>query len=493
MTAYKRPRSGISLVELAISMLIVMVSVAVIIRMVSGTRVFVQQDGESFASLQQYTAFKNKEFALGNSLIENLYAGNLNVIQAPDAQNSAQCSINLRNVTDQALSMSAQPCRTRPTFSRETLYYRWAVRRVRFGNDVPGNLNPVASPFNPNVFERRIQVPVGNEYFIGTLRMYSNRADADNGRNPSFTLPFSIFYNTALPTRTEAHIAASIAFDATGSMNEFDPRVGSRIFWAKAGFLDFMDRFQRDPFVSDRSVMGFGTFNGGRRDIRVFGGVPFVGATGAGGVGSFRFTNGPLARNTRRLRDPARLTVLCIDPDPSLLSPVDRCSSPVTVTGGTDTGKIDLVGDTDMGDGLILGKELFNTMSARGIAPQGFVYQPDLGYDKVLILVTDGYDNAGNSLAQIRSLANQLAGSERDAHPPFTNQFRQPRQRITVFAVGTVDPNDALLTDIASRTQHGIYFKLESIDQLLDIFIQIENQFGFFAIKRKPERYQIYI
>lgn len=502
---------GFSLIEVAITMVLIFVAVAAIVRMVGGPKPRIIQGDQSFASTSQYAAFKSKEFLLADSMIESIFAGDLRPMERPAdaglATNNA-CGIPLAGVTE--FTSIGGTCVN--TSSRGNFFYRWAIRRIIQGNDVPGNFSPLAGPSlvggGPG-FERRIAIPVGNEYYIGTLRFFANQNDADNGNNPTVTLPFSIFYNTQEPSRIEAHVASTLVFDTSGSMLEFDPTVGSRSFWLKGAFNEFVTRLENDPFVSDRSMVGLATFQGGEslaESIKIAGGAAFTGV-----VNPLTATQPPLNRETREFNPLLRDTINCIDPDETV---VDHPTRGNICETSTQSGRIDFKGDTKFSDGLVSGKEAINTLTLGGNFNQDdfIVYNSQLFYDRFVILVSDGCDKSGaqtphpsagdpgrtctadaTAVANLTPMVRMYSGEVADDSDPFTGVRRLPRQRITLFTVGMVDPVAPVLTAIAEETPHGVFYQVDNVDDLINVFIQIENQFQFFALKRKPERYRIFI
>jgi hypothetical protein len=489
------PFQGVSLIEAAICIVVVFITIGALFQMLGG-KTDITQNNENFASYNQYLSFKNREYVVANSLLEGVLSGQmLNNDRNP--RNGCPVPIRQNNMLAITAFLNRANIMSVPNFGpgpcvdntgRVPVFYRWSIRRVITGNptSLPSLTNPGANPNGSNFISipRRVFFTGNavdddrsyNEYYIGTLNTYASRQDATTGANPTFTVPFSFYVNNNEPERIQASIAAGITMDGTISMGKLDSiltpgGVGqsgetglSRISVARIAMQDFVRDMEQDPFVADDSVLSLARFSA---EYQVLTPMNFP----QGNFPNRQFTGFRRFVNCFRPRE---------DDDAA-------CSGIYTIPNGTTSIEAGLLSAFDPAGNALGQRGLFN-FSAN---VQNVIFRRN--YDRVFIFVTDGAPEigAGADTDNYSTNSTLITQARRIAADP-----AQKDRRISIFTVGILPDeveSDRLLRNLAAQSPNGLYFRVNRADQLVDALQQIGTQFQYFALRRKTERFGINI
>lgn len=470
--------SGFSLVETAFTIVIVFIASALMLKLIGGTRVETSVKGEAHGSVNQLTAHSNSQFLVARSLVEDVLAGNTNVItNALPIANVLDTSCGLALPTTEMIRSSTRTC-TDSNHSKE-IYYGWTVRRIINGsqnangqttislNNPLTQVDDTASISGPTAAPE-YSVPRGNEYYLASLNIYRTSGATAN-QAPIFTLPFSFFRNTNPPAQIQARLSSMISLDRSTSMLEAPSgSINGRFDFAKGGILEFLSRTRNDNYVSDNSGIGLSMFSD---DSNIFA-APSTSVRSNNFASTMNFVNCMFSR-PQEAGDAAELYASCpVVANHILPHPATRLTNIAAgYAGGNVSGA--LVGATantyiDMYVPTVRDPSSPNVVDA----------------DRVNIWITDGLDETGalNTAAQRSAFIDQRR----------TWVNSTPRnQRTTYFILGILDPDVQLLRPLAQMTPNGLYINVGSLENLEEGLQQVETQFQYFALRRKSQRWNI--
>jgi hypothetical protein len=267
---------GVSLIETALCIVLVFVTIAVLAKNISGQSS--NNPNNAYSSTSQELGVKNKVTILANSLIEDVLAGrftetdvNRRFIAGAPPPRPNICDIpieNLRNIplppsgpglTDNArISRSCQD-----TNSSTPIFYRWDVRRLFYGNGLDANAsNTPCDPVGGGCFKiasrnsRQTPNAPYNEYYLGTLTFFNTQNNLINNTQPTLSIPFSFAINNFVPDPVNANVLVSIAFDASANADVADVpgelAIGTSgaLYIQRQEILKFLDaRLTTDPTI----------------------------------------------------------------------------------------------------------------------------------------------------------------------------------------------------------------------------------------------------
>jgi hypothetical protein len=113
-------------------------------------------------------------------------------------------------------------------------------------------------------------------------------------------------------------------------------------------------------------------------------------------------------------------------------------------------------------------------------------------YERLWIFVSDGVHTTGNAQSAYDDMIRMAQ----------QNGFRAPKyERITIISIGLLGAdldgnetaNEAQLRRMTRSTPYGVYIPTQDVTQLQAAFGSISNQFQFFALKHKPERWGAFL
>ncbi len=512
---------GISLVEVAFSMVLVLISVAVIFNLLGlprsqTTRLDTTGDNAFFSTAGKFLEFKNKEMTLANSMIESVIAGDTD----PGRQFNQSCPVPVsRNGMRAFLNNSFPPVRlpanayrgvlTSPVcqsnLNNFTMYYRWNTARIFSGNPINSRnqdrtdlgVLPVAGTEQNVTIPRRVNFMGNNEddksyseYYVATMDMYNNAADAGNEVRPVLSIPFSFYFNQNEPEPVQARIALGIQVDRSSSMAEIDGRDTGlpRIIVAGQAIADFLNTMEADPFVSDLSAVGLVTYNQvastpdcGQPNVRPL-------------CGDMQFPVGQFPnRSYDRLKDLAVCFRQFDDGDPN-------CTNRFTVPeGGSNlySGLNQCPENIPAFSNGICRLPLF--MGNQQVSNE-FFSRP---YDRVIIFISDGFAEQSRTgapttpalaNAEIVQLARNIVRKSPSEGAVNFNATRPLGRNgsVSIFTIGMFPENPAAITlmrNVAAVSPNGLYLEVRGAVQFIEALQQVETQFQIFALRRKTERY----
>jgi prepilin-type N-terminal cleavage/methylation domain-containing protein len=427
-----RRSSGFSLVEVAVTMVIISISLLIVVNM-GGAKMNLTQGNQNdpnafYSGPTGLTQHKSREYLFATSQVENVLAGNFTPItnvfgRLPRPGETLTSGV----VTDNSAS--------------KPFFYQWSITRVAGSGTNASTFNAINNQNLPDT-----AIPNGNEYYRAAITMLRNNA-APNPQNIVMTMPFSVFRNVGVPPEVQSHTQATVAMDSSSSMMVAENGL-PRIFYAKETLFEFANLLQTDAYVSDRTALGLLTFN----------------------ENTFResFLRTPVFPNNRRTYDLFNARVACIMPE------VNQCVNQVPITAQ---------GRTNLINPMVAA---FNDI--RTYNNQFSDWAPDgkRSFDRVMIFVTDGEHTVSDANQALQTLNTLTIQNGRNA---------ARNDRITLFTVGLLaEPaQEVELRRMVRNTPSGLYIPARSITELDDAFEMIENQFQFFALKRKPERWQVFL
>lgn len=427
---------------------------------------------------------------------------------------------------DEAVHIS-KPCTT--TLGGRMIRYRWQIQRIVRGS----HYNSV-----------QVQVPQANRFYRGNLFVYNSLGNSAPGNyaqhKPDQTIPFTLFSNNERPQPIESNLITTISMDRSGSMATTDANTTglSRIEWARASLEHFAKEYQCNPWVNKaNSAMAFttwannGTWNGTRMQRTP--GIRLSYDLDRSGIPTgFWYTNAFSDR-----------------------LPTGYSGPPCSASGGntarrlfsfinTINNNLDVFpgGQTDMKLSIYSPKWLQDQLHQQR---PGGIYNSQ--YDRLVILLTDGEDTAGNvSGANYANTSTNFEYLTRSrfgwcvsynmtpwqppaptANPgngevpyntswltqyyhtgddascstgnPFSPHTPDLNRMSTVFLIGMFQRDPASMDQwaiqrmqrIASATPWGMYYAVENSAKLENIFTAINGNIELFAILRKGRRWNI--
>jgi hypothetical protein len=512
---------GLSLVEAAFCMVLVLLTVAVVFNMMGlprsqTTRLDTTGDNAFFSSAGKFLEFKNKEMTLANSMIESVIAGDID----PGRQFNQSCPVPVsRNGMRPFLNNSFPPVRLpanayRGTFTSPvcqanlntfTMYYRWNTARIFSGNPVNSRnqdrfdlgVLPVDGTEQTVTIPRRVNFKGNseddksyNEYYVSTLDMYNTAGDANAQVRPVLSIPFSFYFNQNEPEQVQARLAVGIQVDRSASMAEIDGRDTGlpRIIVAGQAIVDFLKTMEQDPYVSDLSAVGLVTYNQiastpdcGQPNVRPL-------------CGDINFPDGQYPnRSFNKLKDLAVCFRQFEDGDPN-------CTNKFTVPEG----------GSNLYSGLNQCPEnipAFSNSTCRLPLFMGnqqvsneFFSRP---YDRAIIFISDGFAEQSktgaptNPVAANQEIVQLARAIVRKAPSEGAVNFGATRPMgkngtVNIFTIGMFPENPAaikLMKDVAAASPNGLYLEVRTASGFIEALQQVETQFQIFALRRKTERY----
>ncbi|MBK8190101.1 MAG: VWA domain-containing protein [Vampirovibrionales bacterium] len=111
-------------------------------------------------------------------------------------------------------------------------------------------------------------------------------------------------------------------------------------------------------------------------------------------------------------------------------------------------------------------------------------------YDnRLMIVISDGYVNSGSTPTNVRDFAKQVGGCPTVGNPACYSG--SGGKTITMFTVGLIEADDALMTDMAQKTPNGQFFLAQSVTDLQPIFDQIAFQIERLVLNSMARRYHL--
>lgn len=441
-----RPSKGFSLVEVAVSMALISISVGVLLQMMGGTRVNSQAGNANngfFASHGQLNAHKSHEYLYASSLADQLSSGGIDALNVND-----RCGINAFPTATAPL-IETGIC-TRNLYGKP-LYFQWQIARAANAMTTPNTVNNTVPGAPVNLPDANY--PTGNEYYRANLRMF-DRDKAAGGQAPRmlFSYPITIFRNTSAPPPIQSNLISAVTMDTSGSMQESEDGL-PRMIYAKESLREFINLVEANPYVSTNSRLSLITFN-----EAVF-----------KDIGMSYPTNGQFSQFDSHID--------CIMPD------INACTSGTKII---PNGLTDLYNPMEEAYEQIkdINDDLSPTVTTNPLNSKR-------SYDRLVILVSDGEETAKVPFNDPDNAYPAMLGKAK------VNGFNAARNdRITIMTIGlnVVNPvRQQFLVDMTRSTPYGIYIPTTTINQLDQAFENISNQFQFFALKHKPERWGVYL
>jgi prepilin-type N-terminal cleavage/methylation domain-containing protein len=446
-----QPQKGMSLIEVAMAMGLISICVGLLLQVVGGNRVRMTQGGENFASHAQINSHQSHEYMVAASMANQVSNGDFTPFNNCNWSNG-----NPANLGPGRMSQTPQGTTCVDQTNSKPIFYRWQV--MRSNNAVTGahTANSVSGQNLPDA-----NYPVENQLYQGRLLVYSDQ----NARNFMFGFPVSIFRNMQAPAPVQSNLIASVSMDTTGSMLMNHNGI-PRMLYAKESLREFVNSMENNPYVSLNSRLSLYTFN----------------TMMAGKVSNdIGFTYVTKVGDTKKLPG-FEEKIECIMPN------IDECQTRPHIM---PNGQTNLVNPLSLGLNGITNQQAGYSNFPSPTNP----LMSKSSYDRLFILVSDGNhtDPAVNRTTAenfIRNLANQNG---------FRNQNRN--DRITIMTIGLLgsdaanndNTNQAVLRQLTQATPYGLYIPTTNIDQLEDAFDNISNQFQFFSLKHKPERWGVYL
>lgn len=447
------PQKGMSLIEVAMAMGLISICVGLMLQVMGGNRIRMTQGGQNYASHAQVNSHQSHEYLFASSLANQLSNGDLTALNPIGANGRPECQqpININEQTffgnsgttpgtvpsvnpNPNIPLLRQTGFCTSNLNSKPVFYRWQV--VRQNNPVTGNHTLNRMTFN-NLPDANY--PLGNQYYSANLQVFS----APNQQSFMFSLPVSIFRNVQAPNPIQSNLITSVSFDSSGSMDLTHNGL-PRIVYAKESIREFVRNMQSDPYVGPNSTLALNGFN---------------------------TTNTPIQRfqkpiNYNQIYD----HITCIQPADN------EC------IGGN---QIRPFGLTDLNTPMS-----FALSSIRNENDTLFGAKRD--YERLWIFVSDGVHTTGNPNSTYNSMIEMARN----------NGFKAPKNdRITIISIGLLGAdldgnetaNESQLRKMTQSTPYGVYIPTQNVAQLQAAFGSISNQFQFFALKHKPERWGVFL